>query len=193
MIRTCQTRTHYTFLVAYARQEKVSAVQAVSSHFRRAVYSRSNHNQLSHVCKLSVECKGQTTDAEDHAYMQLAYSQALKAYDEREVPVGAVIVHDGRVVAEAHNITEQTGDPTAHAEMLCIRQAASALGGWRQLREAILYVTLEPCVMCAGALLQARMGTIVYGAPNHLLGGDGSWVSLFNSGGENVGEERVVP
>lgn len=86
--------------------------------------------------------------------MRLALAQAELAYQADEVPVGAVLVsRAGEVLAAAHNRTEAAGDPTAHAELLCIRQAAAAAGGWRLL-EATLYVTLEPCPMCAGALLQ---------------------------------------
>ncbi len=86
--------------------------------------------------------------------MRLALAQAELAYQADEVPVGAVLVSPaGEVLAAAHNRTEAAGDPTAHAELLCIRQAAAAAGGWRLL-EATLYVTLEPCPMCAGALLQ---------------------------------------
>ena len=74
------------------------------------------------------------------------------------------------------------GDPTAHAEMLCLRSGAAAVG-WQELRDATLYVTLEPCPMCAGAVLQSRVGTLVYGAANTLLGADGSWVNLLRHGG----------
>jgi len=86
-----------------------------------------------------------------------------------EVPVGAVMVLDGQVIARSHNAVEATSQPTAHAEMLCIQAAASLTGRWR-LPEATLYVTLEPCPMCAGAALQARLSTVVFGAPNPLLG-----------------------
>ena len=101
--------------------------------------------------------------------MQLALQQARKAAEQHEVPVGAVLVLDGIVLAATHNETETTGNPVAHAEMLCIQQAASKLAGWRLL-QCTLYVTLEPCPMCAGALLQSRVGTLVYGARNTLLG-----------------------
>jgi tRNA(adenine34) deaminase len=97
------------------------------------------------------------------AYMQMAYQEAVRAFDEDEVPVGAVIVHEDRVIASAHNQREQLHDPTAHAEMIAITQAAEALGSWR-LEGCTLYVTLEPCPMCAGAILQARLPTVVYGA-----------------------------
>lgn len=101
--------------------------------------------------------------------MQLALQQAQTAAQQLEVPVGAVLVLDGTVVAAAHNQTEATGNPVAHAEMTCIQQAALKLGRWKLL-QSTLYVTLEPCPMCAGALLQSRLGAVVYGAKNTLLG-----------------------
>lgn len=101
--------------------------------------------------------------------MRLALQQACKAAQQNEVPVGAVIVLEGSVVAAAYNQTETTGNPVAHAEMTCIQQAALKLGGWRLL-QCTMYVTLEPCPMCAGALLQSRVGAVVYGARNTLLG-----------------------
>ncbi len=102
-------------------------------------------------------------------YMRLALQEAEQALSEDEVPVGAVIVHDGRVVASAHNQREQLHDPTAHAEMIAITQAAEAVGSWR-LDGCTLYVTLEPCPMCAGAILQARIPTVVYGATDPKAG-----------------------
>jgi tRNA(adenine34) deaminase len=96
-------------------------------------------------------------------FMRLALAEARLALDEGEVPIGAVIVHDGHVIASAHNSREQLRDPTAHAEMIAITQAAQALGSWR-LEGCTLYATLEPCPMCAGAILQARIPTVVYGA-----------------------------
>jgi len=95
-------------------------------------------------------------------FMRLALDQARAAFDEGEVPVGAVIVHEGRVIAEGHNQRETLKDPTAHAEMIAITQAAEALGSWRLL-DCVLYVTLEPCPMCAGAIVQARIPTVIYG------------------------------
>jgi tRNA(adenine34) deaminase len=103
------------------------------------------------------------------AFMKLAYREAEAAMAESEAPVGAVIVHDGRVVAAAHNQREQLRDPTAHAEMIAITQAAEALGSWR-LEGCTLYVTLEPCPMCAGAILQARIPLLVYGATDPKAG-----------------------
>jgi tRNA(adenine34) deaminase len=95
--------------------------------------------------------------------MRLALAEARRAFDEGEVPIGAVVVHRERVIAAAHNQREALRDPTAHAEMVAITQAAEALGSWRLL-DCVLYVTLEPCPMCAGAIVQARMPTAVYGA-----------------------------
>ena len=94
--------------------------------------------------------------------MQRALEQARMAFDEGEVPIGAVIVRHEQIIAEAHNQREALRDPTAHAEMIAITQAAEALGGWRLL-ECTLYVTLEPCPMCAGAIVQARIPTVIYG------------------------------
>ncbi len=102
-------------------------------------------------------------DALHETYMRLALEQARQAMAEDEVPVGAVVVHAGRVIAAAHNQREQLRDPTAHAEMIAITQAAESLGSWR-LEGCTLYVTLEPCPMCAGAILQARVPWVVYGA-----------------------------
>ncbi len=102
-------------------------------------------------------------------FMRLALAEAEAALGEDEVPVGAVIAHNERVIASAHNQREQLRDPTAHAEMIAITQAAEALGGWR-LEGCTLYVTLEPCPMCAGAILQARISTVVYGATDPKAG-----------------------
>lgn len=101
--------------------------------------------------------------------MQLALKEAQAALAEGEVPVGAVIVRRGRVIGSAHNQREQLKDPTAHAEMIAITQAAEAAGNWR-LDDSILYVTLEPCVMCAGAIVLARIPLVVYGAADPKAG-----------------------
>ncbi len=95
--------------------------------------------------------------------MQRALEQALAARSQEEVPIGAVIVRDGKLLAEAHNLTRTWSDPTAHAETVVIRRAAEKLGGWRLL-DATLYVTLEPCAMCAGAIVLARIQRLVFGA-----------------------------
>jgi tRNA(adenine34) deaminase len=102
-------------------------------------------------------------------FMRRALEEAEAAFRENEVPVGAVIVHNDRVIASAHNQRETLRDPTAHAEMIAITQAAEALQSWR-LDGATLYVTLEPCPMCAGAILQARIPTVVYGAADPKAG-----------------------
>jgi tRNA(adenine34) deaminase len=102
-------------------------------------------------------------------FMRMALEQAEAALAENEVPVGAVIARDGRVIAAAHNQRETLHDPTAHAEMIAITQAAESMGSWR-LEGCTLYVTLEPCPMCAGAILQARIPTVVYGATDPKAG-----------------------
>jgi tRNA(adenine34) deaminase len=102
-------------------------------------------------------------------YMKMALADARQAAEEEEVPIGAVIVHGQRVIARAHNQREQLRDPTAHAEMIAITQAAQSLGSWR-LEGCTLYVTLEPCPMCAGAIVQARIPTVVYGAADPKAG-----------------------
>jgi tRNA(adenine34) deaminase len=112
----------------------------------------------------------------DEAAMLLALEGARAAAAHGDVPVGAVVLHQGRVLAQRHNERELTGDPTAHAEVLALRDAAAVLGNWR-LDECTLVVTLEPCIMCAGALLNARIGRLVYGAAD-LKGG--ATASLYN-------------
>ena len=109
--------------------------------------------------------------------MDLALAEARAAAADGEVPVGAVVVADGRVVAARHNERERTGDPTAHAELLALRDAAAALGGWR-LVDATMVVTLEPCPMCAGALVAARVGRLVFGARDPRAGACGSLYNL---------------
>lgn len=102
-------------------------------------------------------------------YMRLALGEARQALLEDEVPIGAVIVRGEQVIASAHNQREQLKDPTAHAEMVAITQAATAVGDWR-LEECVLYVTLEPCIMCSGAILQARIPVVVFGATDPKAG-----------------------
>ena len=109
--------------------------------------------------------------------MAIALAEARAAASEGEVPVGAVCVVDGRVVARRHNERERRNDPTAHAELLALRDAAAALGGWR-LRDATVVVTLEPCPMCAGALVAARVGRLVYGASDPKAGACGTLYNL---------------
>lgn len=102
-------------------------------------------------------------------YMKEALKEAQKAFDCDEVPVGAVVVCQGKIIARAHNLTERLNDVTAHAEMQAITMAANALGG-KYLDECTLYVTLEPCVMCAGALFWAQIGKIIFGASDEKRG-----------------------
>ncbi len=109
----------------------------------------------------------------DSEAMQLALEEARAALTHGDVPVGAVVVHDGQVIARRHNERELTGDPTAHAEILALRDAAAHLGRWR-LDDCTLVVTLEPCVMCAGAALNARIGAVVFGAADLKAGAMGS-------------------
>lgn len=105
----------------------------------------------------------------DDDYMQMAYAEAQAAYDEDEIPVGAVVACDGRVIASAHNQTERLGDTTAHAEMLALTAAEDELGS-KYLDECTLYVTLEPCIMCAGAIGWAQVRRLVYGAADEKRG-----------------------
>jgi tRNA(adenine34) deaminase len=118
---------------------------------------------------------------DDDAAMGLALDEARLASDHGDVPIGAVVLVDGEVVARDHNRREQTGDPTAHAELLAIRSAAGAVGdGWR-LAGATVVVTLEPCPMCAGALVAARVGRVVFGATDPKAGALGT---LYNLGAD---------
>lgn len=109
----------------------------------------------------------------DEQMMLEALSEARLALTEGELPIGCVVVHGGGIIARGHNEREQTGDPTAHAEVVAMRRAAKALGAWR-LVGCTLYVTLEPCPMCAGAISQARVERLVYGAPDPMQGCAGS-------------------
>lgn len=108
--------------------------------------------------------------------MRMALREAQVAYEQGEVPVGAVIMHQGHLIAKAHNQTELLKDPTAHAEMLAITQATAALGDWR-LQDCTLYVTKEPCPMCAGAIILARLPVVIWGVDDPRRGGA---VSVFN-------------
>jgi tRNA(adenine34) deaminase len=109
------------------------------------------------------------TPQQFEAFMQLALDEARRALDENAVPVGAIIVRAGEVIAAGHNERERLRDPTAHAELLAIARAAKALASWR-LEGCTLYATLEPCPMCAGAILQARIPIVVYGAADPKAG-----------------------
>lgn len=111
--------------------------------------------------------------------MQLAFEEAKKAYARGEVPVGAVLVKGGEILARAHNLVETKRDPSAHAEVLCLSQAAAKLNNWRLL-DTTLYCTLEPCAMCAGAMLLGRIDTLVWGARDIRHGAHGSWVNILD-------------
>ncbi len=117
----------------------------------------------------------------DELYMQYALGEARKAFDEEEVPVGCVIVHKGEIIGRAHNQIKTLKDPTAHAEMIAITQAAAHLQNER-LNECELYATLEPCSMCVGAMILARFKKVVYGAPDPKTGACGSAVDLTKPG-----------
>ena len=113
----------------------------------------------------------------DRIYMSEALKEAEKAFESDEVPVGAIIVHKGKIIAKAHNQTRLLKDPTAHAEMIAITQAASYLENER-LPATTLYVTIEPCVMCAGALVLARVERVCFGAPDPKTGAFGSVLDI---------------
>ena len=99
---------------------------------------------------------------ENSFYMKEALKEAYKAYEKKETPIGAIIVKDGEIIARAHNLTEELKDPTAHAEILAIREASKKLGGWR-LVNCDLYVTMEPCIMCSGAIANSRIKKLIIG------------------------------
>jgi len=114
---------------------------------------------------------------DDHAAMRLALAEAARAFDHGDVPVGAVVIRNNQVVARAHNEREVRGDPTAHAEVLALREAAKTINTCR-LGDCTFYVTLEPCTMCAGAITSARVGTVVFGASDLKAGAMGSIYNL---------------
>ena len=116
-------------------------------------------------------------DRNDEFYMRRAIELALQAQEIDDVPVGAVAVRDGEIIAEAYNTRESTKCATHHAEVLCIERACAALGGWR-LPGVTLYVTMEPCAMCAGAIINARVERVVYGARDLRFGAFGSLIDL---------------
>ena len=114
----------------------------------------------------------------DEYFMRLALREAERAQEHEDVPIGAVVAHGGEVIAAAHNERELRQDPTAHAETIALREAAKALGTWRVL-EAVLYVTLEPCSMCAGAIVLARVPRVVFGASDPKAGACGSVLDVL--------------
>ena len=120
----------------------------------------------------------------DTYFMSEALRLATKAFEKEEVPVGAVVVRDGKIIGRAHNQVELLKDATAHAEMLAITQAEAAVGDWR-LNDCDLYVTKEPCVMCAGALVHVRMRRVIFGCADERSGGAGGQVNLLQMRGLN--------
>ena len=115
----------------------------------------------------------------DEHFMRLALREAERAAEHDDVPIGAVVVRDGEVLAAAGNERELRGDPTAHAELLALREASKKLGGWR-IPDSVLYVTLEPCVMCAGAIVLARVPRVVFGARDPKAGAAGSVLDVLD-------------
>ncbi|MCE5303073.1 MAG: tRNA adenosine(34) deaminase TadA [Planctomycetaceae bacterium] len=130
-------------------------------------------------------------DVEHQRFMEMALEEARAAMAEDEVPIGAVVVHEGRVIARAHNQREQLRDPTAHAEMIAITQAAIARASWR-LDDCTLYVTLEPCPMCAGAIVQARIPRVVYGATDPKAGAVDTLYRLLDDSRLNHRAETIA-
>jgi tRNA(adenine34) deaminase len=114
----------------------------------------------------------------DEYFMRLALREAERAYDHDDVPIGAVIVRDGELIGTGHNERELRNDPTAHAEVIALREAARTIGSWRVL-DAIMYVTLEPCAMCAGAIVLARLPRVIYGAADPKAGAAGSVLDVL--------------
>jgi tRNA(adenine34) deaminase len=120
----------------------------------------------------------------DELYMEEALRSAQRALQEGEVPIGAVVVHEDKILARGHNLSITAHDPTAHAEILALREAAAALGNYR-LSGCTLFVTIEPCAMCAGALVHARIDRVVYGAKDPKTGADGSVMQVLNHPAQN--------
>jgi tRNA(adenine34) deaminase len=114
----------------------------------------------------------------DEYFMRLALREAERALEHEDVPIGAVVVRDGEVIGVGHNERELRQDPTAHAEILALREASRAVGAWRVL-DSVLYVTLEPCAMCAGAIVLARVPRLVYGATDPKAGAAGSVLDIL--------------
>jgi tRNA(adenine34) deaminase len=114
----------------------------------------------------------------DEYFMRLALREATRALEHDDVPIGAVMVREGEVIGTGHNEREVRSDPTAHAEMIALREAARTLGSWRVL-DAVMYITLEPCAMCAGAIVLARVPRVIFGAPDPKAGAAGSVLDVL--------------
>lgn len=118
------------------------------------------------------------TNTEHEHYMRIALEEAQTAFNKHEVPVGAIIVHDGKIIGRGHNLRETTQNPTTHAEMIAIEQASLHLNSFR-LEDCTMYITLEPCVMCSGAIVLSRVERVVYGASDPKGGTAGSLMNLL--------------
>ena len=120
----------------------------------------------------------------DEYYMEQALVQAKLAYEKDEVPIGCVIVKDDKVIAKSHNLRESTNDPCGHAEILAIRKASKKLNSWR-LENCDIYITVEPCIMCMGAIIQSRIETVIYGTEDYKGGALGSSINVLDAKGIN--------
>ena len=134
-------------------------------------------------------CDGLTYMEQHVKYMEIALEEAKLAALEDEVPIGCVIVKDGKVIAKAHNLRETNNDPLGHAETLAIKKASEALNDW-QLVNCELYVTIEPCIMCAGAIIQSRISRVIYGAPDLKGGAFGSSLNVLEA--QNINHRPEV-
>ena len=123
-------------------------------------------------------------------FMKIAFKEAVKARDINEVPIGAVIVKDNKVIAKGHNVRETKLDPLGHAELVAIKKAAKKLGDW-QLVGCDLYVTIEPCIMCSGAIIQSRIARVIYGADDIKGGGFGSSINVLDAKNINHSPEVI--
>lgn len=142
---------------------------------------------------MSGHCRGEAISMEEHLfYMEEAIKEAQKAATQGEVPIGAVVVRDGKIVGRGYNLREQNHDPTAHAEILAMRDAGKNTGGWR-LEHCTLYVTMEPCPMCCGAMINSRIDTVVFGANEPKFGSAGSQLNLLQFPGFNHNVHIIGP
>ncbi len=123
---------------------------------------------------------------DDLSFMMIALEEARAAFEMGEVPVGAVLVRDGNVIARGHNLRETTKDPSAHAEILTLRQASASVGDSWRLSGAVLYVTKEPCIMCAGAIVNARIAKLVYGCKDPKAGGSTAFTGFRLTAGSTI-------
>lgn len=151
------------------RLRPIVRFQAFLCTYNGGMDSNELHNAISPSADERIE--------KDESFMREAYAEARRAFEEGEVPIGAVVVYDGRVVARAHNRREADRDPSGHAEFSAMRAAAQALGRWR-LSGCTVYVTVEPCIMCAGLMHQARIDRCVWGAPDPKAGALGSLYAI---------------